>query len=78
MTWKVFGGEYADTLMALLLWRHRLASTVNPNYTALSEAQYLRCHLHRGIGYLAGRTGLNSISNLVEMSAGIDALHLSG
>lgn len=66
MSWRVFGGYYADLYMALLKER-----CVRDGFDTDSEtiAQQFRLHLHRGISYLAGNKELRSIDNLVELIA---------
>lgn len=49
MTWKVFGGRYAEIYWALL--RARLRRDEIP-LTEENLAQHFRLHLHRGIGSL--------------------------
>jgi DNA sulfur modification protein DndE len=63
MSWKVFGGIYQDTYLALLKERcHRDGLGTDENTLA---AQF-RLHLHRGISYLAADRSLRHISNLVK------------
>lgn len=61
MSWKVFGGRYADLYLALLKER-----CVRDGLGTDSDvlAHQFRLHLHRGISYLAGDRNLKSISNL--------------
>jgi len=66
MSWKVFGGEYADQYEALI--RHRCQQDgLGKDRETL--AKYFRLHLHRGIGYLFANRGLQKIRNLVEAVA---------
>ena len=63
MTWKTFGGPYAEVYLALLRERCQLDGF------ALTEevlAAQFRLHLHRGIGYLAADRKLRSIVGLFE------------
>ncbi|MDD9973137.1 MAG: DNA sulfur modification protein DndE [Candidatus Poribacteria bacterium] len=64
MSWKVFGGHYADLYMALMKER-----CVRDGLGADPEtvAQQFRLHLHRGISYLAGNKDLRSIDDLVAL-----------
>lgn len=64
MSWKVFGGRYADLYMALMKER-----CVRDGLGADPEtvAQQFRLHLHRGISYLAGNKDLRSIDDLVAL-----------
>src|SRR4051812_651630 len=58
MSWKVFAGENAEQLAAVLFHR----ATID-GYANLSDgpALCLRAHLHRGLGYLASEKEINSI-----------------
>ena len=65
MSWKVFGGRYADLYMVLLkerCIRDRLG------VDAETLAIQFRLHLHRGISYLAGNRKLRNISDLVALA----------
>ena len=64
MSWKVFGGRYADLYMALLKERCvRDGLGTNPEMLA----RQFRLHLHRGISYLAGNRALRTIADLVSL-----------
>lgn len=64
MSWRVFGGRYADIYMALMKERCvRDGLSTDPE----TVAQQFRLHLHRGISYLAGNKDLRSIDNLVAL-----------
>ena len=64
MSWKVFGGRYADLYMALLKERCvRDGLDTNPEILA----RQFRLHLHRGISYLAGNKKLRKIGDLVSL-----------
>lgn len=64
MSWKVFGGRYADLYMALLRERCvRDGLGTHPDVLA----QQFRLHLHRGISYLAGNKELRQIEDLVSL-----------
>lgn len=65
MSWKVFGGRYADLYMALLKERC-VRDGLGTDPETLS--QQFRLHLHRGISYLAGNKNLRSINDLVSLS----------
>ena len=67
MTWRVFGGEYADQYEALVRHRCKKDGLSNDRETL---AKYFRLHLHRGIGYLFADRGLQKIRNLIEGVAG--------
>ena len=66
MTWRVFGGRYADLYMALL--RERLLRDDLPLDPETAGLQF-RLHLHRGISYLAGDRNLKEIGDLVSLAA---------
>ena len=62
LTWRVFGGEFADILIIALKQRcHNDGLGVDQETLA---AQF-RLHLHRGIGYLAGNANLKKIEDLI-------------
>ncbi|RMB01956.1 DNA sulfur modification protein DndE [Eilatimonas milleporae] len=66
MSWKVFGGRYADLYMALLKERCvRDGLGTDPEVLA----QQFRLHLHRGISYLAGNREMRRIDDLVALVA---------
>lgn len=53
MTWKVFGGEFADIYLAMLKQR------IHQDYGEIDESElnyYFKLHLHRGISYLLSKT----------------------
>ncbi|SHF91539.1 DNA sulfur modification protein DndE [Vibrio gazogenes] len=62
MTWKVFGGEFADIYLAMLKQR------VYQDYGITDEdklAYYFKLHLHRGISYLSNKSkNINLLINL--------------
>lgn len=66
MSWKVFGGRYADLYMALIKER-----CVRDGLSVDSDtvAQQFRLHLHRGISYLSGNKELCSIDHLLALVA---------
>lgn len=65
MSWKVFGGRYADLYMALLKERCvRDGLATDPE----TLAQQFRLHLHRGISYLAANKNLRKIDDLVALA----------
>ncbi len=66
MSWKVFGGRYADLYLALVKERCvRDGLGTDPD----TVAQQFRLHLHRGISYLAGNKALRKIDDLVALVA---------
>lgn len=62
MTWRVFGGQYHEVLLALLKERC-LRDGVGVDPEGLN--QQFRLHLHRGIAYLAGNREIKSIASLL-------------
>lgn len=65
MSWRVFGGRYADLYLALLKERCvRDGLGASPDVLA----QQFRLHLHRGISYLAGNKELRQIDDLVSLA----------
>lgn len=64
MSWKVFGGRYADLYTALIKERCvRDGLGTDPK----TLAWQFRLHLHRGISYMAGNRELHSIGDLISM-----------
>ncbi len=63
MTWEVFGGRYADVLLALVKQRCFEDGLYDEDELI---AQQLRLHIHRGLSYLAGDRKLRSIADLIE------------
>lgn len=66
MTWRTFGGEYADVYLGLLKYRC-LKDQLPIDDDTLSIQ--LRRHLHRGIGHLVGNKNLNSIEDLIAITS---------
>lgn len=66
MNWRTFAGAYGDTYLALLKQR---CTSDGEALTEESLGQALIVHLHRGIGYLAGRKSLNTISDLIVIAS---------
>src|SRR6185437_11794301 len=65
MSWRVFGGRYADLYLALVkerCLRDKLGTD------AETIAQQFRLHLHRGIAYLASNKKLKRIDDLIELA----------
>ncbi len=65
MTWRVFGGQYADLYLVLVKERC-LRDGLNTDDATVADQ--VRLHLHRGIAYLAGNKRLRSIENLVSLA----------
>ena len=63
MTWRTFGGEYADVYLALI--RQRCQADGLGTDDEVVAAQF-RLHLHRGIANLAGDRTLRSIQDLIS------------
>lgn len=64
MTWKVFGGAYADTYYAMLklrVFEDGLGTTPE-----VLEREFNR-HLHRGIGSLASISNKPSVKEILEL-----------
>lgn len=62
MSWKVFAGEHADQIAALVCQRAaRDGFTDTPDGAALC----LRAHLHRGLGYLASEREITGIAGFL-------------
>lgn len=62
MTWKVFGGDQADVLAALVFERAFLDGLEEQECVA----ECFKAHLHRGLGYLASETGPLGVAKFVE------------
>lgn len=62
MSWRVFGGAYADVYLALLKQRCHQDGFELDDETLDDQ---FRLHLHRGIGYLFGDKERRSISGLI-------------
>jgi DNA sulfur modification protein DndE len=65
MTWKTFGGAWADVYLAhvqLRAWEE-LGSTSDD-----AVEKTFMAHLHRGIGYLAGSPNLHGIADLLAVA----------
>jgi DNA sulfur modification protein DndE len=66
MSWKIFGGRYADLYLALIKERC-LRDRLDTDPETL--AQQFRLHLHRGISYLAANKKLRKIEDLIALAA---------
>ena len=64
MSWKVFGGRYADLYIALL--KERCVRDGLGTKPEMLTRQF-RLHLHRGISYLAGNKKLRKIDDLLSL-----------
>jgi DNA sulfur modification protein DndE len=63
IAWKVFGGQASELLTALLAVRRKADS----NASKMTEAEYFRAHLERGIGYLQN---VKSLEQLCKWTSG--------
>lgn len=63
MSWKVFGGPYADIYLALLKERCRRDHLETTDEVLSTQ---FRLHLHRGIGYLAADKSIKNIQTLLK------------
>ena len=63
MTWKTFGGDYAELYLALLKQR---CHEDGFDQTEDILREQLRAHLQRGIGYLVGDPEIQSIDSLLR------------
>lgn len=64
MSWKVFGGEFAEIYDALL--RERCISDgIKIDEHTFSDQ--FKLHLHRGISYLAGNKKLSGIQDMISL-----------
>ena len=63
MAWKVFAGENADQLAAIIFMR---ASADGFADSPEGAALCLRAHLHRGLGYLASEKEANGIAGFLS------------
>ena len=73
IAWKVFAGDLAESLSALLF--HRLAHDCNDLHADAGPA--LRAHVTRGLGYLASGTETRSISDFVRRWTTTHPKHVS-
>ncbi len=62
ISWRVFGGAYADLYAGLIRYRCRIDG-IDP--TEENLAMQFRLHLHRGIGYLAAGGQIRGIEDLL-------------
>lgn len=62
MTWRTFGGPWADVYYAHVLLR---AQEETGSVSADDVERTFLAHLHRGIGYLAGSPDIGGIADLV-------------
>ena len=64
MTWRTFGGDYADIYEGLLKSRLQLDGL---EATSGELTQQLRRHIYRGIGYLAATNKVADIADLTSI-----------
>jgi DNA sulfur modification protein DndE len=65
MSWRVFGGRYADLYLALVKERC-LKDELSIDADTL--AQQFRLHLHRGISYLAANKSIRRVDDLIAIA----------
>ncbi|MFE3109066.1 DNA sulfur modification protein DndE [Kitasatospora indigofera] len=65
IAWKTFAGQHGDVYLSLLKQRCVMDGE-EPTDAAVNKT--LLIHLHRGIGYLAGRQDLRSIEKLLAIT----------
>lgn len=66
MAWKVFAGEFGETISAVVKIRHLEAKELSGTE---SLADYMRRHIHRGLGYLTAGQPNKSVSEFLEKHA---------
>lgn len=64
MTWKVFGGEYADVYAAIITLRHK-QDTSNGFDGGIEEC--LKRHIFRGLGSLDAATNAKNKGSLLDL-----------
>jgi len=62
MTWKVFSGDASDVLAAAVMIRHREYVQSGGGDSII---EYLRKHIHRGLGYLSSGQPIKSVSEFL-------------
>lgn len=65
MTWRTFGGEFADLYLGLVEYRCHLDGLGTDEETV---AEQFKLHLHRGIGYLFGDKGMTNVAELIALA----------
>jgi DNA sulfur modification protein DndE len=65
MSWKVFGGRYAELFTALMKQRCLRDGLDVDDDTVATQ---FRLHLHRGIGYLATDRNIRSIASFAAIA----------
>ncbi|QIZ73409.1 DNA sulfur modification protein DndE [Oxynema aestuarii] len=65
MSWRVFGGDLSEILLAALKQRCQNDGLGCDRETLATQ---FRLHLHRGIGYLAGDPDLKKIEDLIALA----------
>lgn len=65
MSWRTFGGEFADLYLALV--EHRCHRDGLGTDQATVEEQF-KLHLHRGIGSLFGDKSIVTIADLIQLA----------
>jgi DNA sulfur modification protein DndE len=66
MSWRVFTGGQEALYWSLLVQR---AHADGVDLSRESLTRYFRLHLHRGISYLVGKSGMQGIEDLVQIAS---------
>jgi DNA sulfur modification protein DndE len=69
MSWRTFGGEYADLYRALIEYRCSLDG-FSPDEDTIAEQ--FKLHLHRGIGYLFGDKSIRDITTMTALAIHVE------
>jgi DNA sulfur modification protein DndE len=64
MTWKTFAGDVSEIYEALLVSR---ALDDEIHFDVMPASTFLRRHITRGVSRLVGTSGLNGISDLLQL-----------
>ena len=65
MSWRTFGGEFADLYLALVEHRCHLDGLGTDDAVV---GEQFKLHLHRGIGYLFGDKSIATSAELVQLA----------
>ena len=64
MTWKVFAGRHSDAYLAVVLNEYNEAKESG---FELTESEFVRLHIERGIATLANKLRKNKLPALIEL-----------
>jgi DNA sulfur modification protein DndE len=64
MTWKVFAGHHSDAYLAVVLNEYNEAKESG---FELTESDFVRLHIERGIATLANKLRKNKLPALIEL-----------